>query len=682
VTSLLPSHAGLTHQSARSRRWPVKLQKLAFGGDYNPEQWPRATHLEDLRLMREARVSLATVGVFSWAALERSPGDFTFEWLDEVLDGLHRTGVLVCLATPTAAPPPWFATLHPESLPVTATGVQLGIGARESYCPSSAPYRAAAVSIARELATRYGSHPALALWHVGNEFGAHVGSCYCATSQTAFRGWLQRRYRDLDALNAVWGTALWGQRYADWDEITAPREAPMPVNPAQQLDYRRFSSDEHLACYIGERDALREITPDLPVTTNFMVTNCDNIDYWTWAPEVDVVSNDHYLRAERESNHIDLALAADLSRSLGDGAPWLLMEHSTSAVNWQPRNIAKSPGELRRNSLAHVARGADGAMFFQWRASRFGAEKFHSAMVPQSGTRGRVWKEIVQLGTDVERLAEVRGSRVHSEVAVVWDWESAWALDLELRPSVDVDFRERVDAFYEALWRQHRTVDLVAPTSDLSGYAMVVVPSLYLTTKAAADNLASYVAAGGTLLVSFFSGIVDEHDTVPDGAYPGGLRDLLGLWIDEFHPLAKGQQVQVTGGLVGDVWSETVVLSGAETIRRYVDGPDAGGSALTRHRHGLGTAWYLSTRLDPTQLADVLRQVSAGTRLSPSPDAPENLEIVRRVGGDGTTYLFLINHDTVPVDFAAAGTDLLTGTVHDGMVRIEEGGAVVLRESS
>jgi beta-galactosidase len=680
VTSLLPSHSDLAHHQPL-RSWPPKLHRLAFGGDYNPEQWPRETRVEDMALMREANVTLATVGVFAWAELEHAPGDFDFGWLDEVMDELHDAGVLVCLATPTASPPPWFSRLHPETLPVTADGVQLGIGARESYCPSSPTYRAAAASIARELATRYGSHPALALWHVGNEFGAHIESCYCQTSETSFRDWLRERYAGVNELNEAWGTSFWGQRYHDWDEVTVPRVAPMPVNPAQQLDFRRFSSDEHLACYVSERDALRDITPDVPITTNFMVTNCPNLNYWSWAAEVDLVANDHYLRGESEHNHIDLALAADLTRSLADGSPWLLMEHSTSAVNWQPRNIAKSPGQLRRNSLAHLARGADGAMFFQWRASRVGAEKFHSAMVPQSATMGRVWKEIVALGHDLGRLSEVRGSRVHSEIAIVWDWESAWALDLEFRPSVDVNCRERTDAFYEALWRQHRTVDLVAPTGDLSGYSLVVVPSLYLTTQTAADNLRTYVENGGTLLVSFFSGIVDEHDTVHDGPYPGALRELLGLWIDEFHPLAKGQEVKVTGGLVGDVWSETVVLDGAETIRRYVDGPDAGGAAVTRHRFGLGTAWYLSTRLDARQLADIVRQVSAETRLTDPLEAPDDLEIVRRVSGGGTTYLFLINHNESAVEFCASGTDLLTGIDHRGVVHVPEGGAVVLRES-
>ena len=298
----------------------------------------------------------------------------------------------------------------------------------------------------------------------------------------------------------------------------------MPVNPAQQLDWKRFSADQHLECFRAERDLLRAATPDVPITTNFMATNCPNIDYWRWAGEVDVVSNDHYLTAEEPDNQIGLAMSADLTRSLAGGQPWILMEHSTSAVNWQPRNIAKRPGEMRRNSLAHVARGADGVLFFQWRASRSGAEKFHSAMLPHAGTLTRKWQEVAELGADIAALAPVQGSTVSADVAIVWDWESSWALELEYRPSVDVRFLEQMSSYYGALWRSGVTVDFVSPDADLSPYKLVVLPTLYLAAARTGESLARYVEAGGQLLVSFFSGIVDEHDAVHPGAYPGVLR--------------------------------------------------------------------------------------------------------------------------------------------------------------
>jgi beta-galactosidase len=446
----------------------------------------------------------------------------------------------------------------------------------------------------------------------------------------------------------------------------------MPVNPSQQLDFMRFSNAEYLECFRLERDTLRELTPHVPVTTNFMATTCKHIDYWSWAREVDLVSNNHYLIAEDPDNHIHLSMTADLTRALAGGEPWLLLEHSTGAVNWQPRNVAKGPGEMRRNSLAHVARGSDGAMFFQWRASRFGAEKFHSAMLPHAGPDSRLWREVVALGADVAALAEVRGSRVRGDVAIVWDWESWWALELEFRPSRDLGYLERVRAYYSALWRAKATVDFVAPGGDLDGYRLVVVPSLYLMSAEVAANLAAYVEQGGRLLVSFFSGVVDEHDAIPAGPHPGLLRDLLGLTVEEYHPLRADDVVTVEGDLRGDVWSERVVCGTARAELRFVDGPDAGQPALTRHDSGAGSAWYLATRLDPAALATVLALV--GVR--PESDAPAGLETVRR--GD---YLFLINHDDAPAQVVADGHDLLTGTDHDGSVEVPAGGVMVLRKA-
>jgi beta-galactosidase len=448
-------------------------------------------------------------------------------------------------------------------------------------------------------------------------------------------------------------------------------------NPAHELDFARFCSDELLACYTAERDILRQHSA-VPVTTNFMTTNCKSIDYWRWGREVDVVANDHYLTAEADRNHIDLAMSADLTRAVAGGRPWMLMEHSTGAVNWQPRNIAKRPGEMRRNSLTHVARGADAVMFFQWRASRFGAEKFHSAMLPHSGTRSRLWQEVVRLGGDLGALHEVRGSLVRADVAVLWDWESWWALELDWRPSVDLSYRERVGAFYEQLWDARLTVDFVAPAADLAGYRLVVVPSLYLMSTTAAKVLHDYVAGGGTLVVSYFSGIVDANDAVHPGGHPGALRDVLGLEVEEFLPLRQGQEVSLGDGLRGDVWAEHIRLAGARSVHDYADGPAAGGPAVTRHRLGAGTAWYVSTRLRGAALDRVLREVYPAAGVEVDDDLPRDVEVVRRKGADAD-YLFVLNHTDAEVRLAASGTELLTGRRCESELRVPAGGTAVLK---
>ncbi|MBC9713689.1 beta-galactosidase [Streptomyces sp. TRM66268-LWL] len=665
---------------------PVGLTRLAFGGDYNPEQWPESVWAEDVRLMREAGVTMVSVGIFSWALLEPAEGAYEFGWLDRVLDLLHENGIRVDLGTPTMAPPAWFYRAHPEALPVDKDGVRYEFGSRGAICHSSPAYREAIARIATALATRYAEHPALALWHVHNEYGVPVSACYCDTCAAAFRVWLRERHGSLDAVNEAWGTAFWSQRYGSFDEINPPRTAPTVGNPAQALDYKRFADAMMLDNFRTERDILHRLAPGVPVTTNFMtaLSQCDTLDYWAWGREVDLVTNDHYLITDGRRTHVNLAMAADLTRSVAGGAPWLLLEHATSGVNWQPRNPAKAPGEMARNSLSHVARGSEGAMFFQWRQSRRGAEKFHSAMLPHAGTDSRVWREVVELGADVGALAEIRGTRTVADVAVLWDWQSWWAQSLEWRPSEDHDARERADTFYEALYDQHLTVDFAHPEADLSAYPLVVVPALYLATEAAGRNLRSYVEGGGTLVVSYFSGIVDEHDGVHPGPYPGVLRDVLGLTVEEHSPLLKDQKVKLTGPagaeLTGDVWTEFVVERGAEAVWSHTDGLAAGRPAVTRHRLGEGTAWYVSTRLDATALAEILAPACADAGIEPRAELPRDVEVVRRSGPAGE-YLFAINHTgaDVKIPLPDSGTELLTVDRAAGRLTVPAGAVRVVR---
>jgi beta-galactosidase len=664
--------------------WPA-ISGIAYGGDYTPEQWPRQTWHEDVALMREAGVNLVSVGIFSWALLETSEGVFDFSWLDDLLDLLHENGISVDLGTPTASPPAWFFANHPDARVLTRDGVVMGFGARGMASHSSPAYREAIVRFASELAARYADHPAVVLWHVHNEYGVPVGEDYSEQSVRAFRVWLQDRYGTLDELNRAWGTTFWGQRYGEWDHIGAPAAAPSVVNPSQRLDFARFTDHQLRECFIAERDAIRAHASQ-PITTNFMANQSWTTDMWAWAREVDIVSDDHYLWAADPEGEIGLAIAADLSRSVGGGKPWILMEHSTSAVNWQPRNIAKRPGEMARNSLTHVARGADAILFFQWRASRFGAEKFHSAMIPHAGTGSRVWREVTELGAALGRLDEIRGSRVVADVAILWDFESFWAQDLEWRPSEDVTHAAQVRAFYERLWRDGITVDFALPGQDLSAYKLVVAPAQYMLTTADAANLNDYVAHGGTLLVSFFSAIVDENDAVHAGGFGAPLAPALGIRIEEFLPLREGSTCDVAWAgddsvvLTADVWAEDVLVEGAEIVGTYIDGPGAGKAAITRNRHGDGHGWYVSTRLDAAGLATLASAVYRDAGVAPS-SAPEGVEVVTRRGPEAD-YLVIVNHRDDAVAIAAAGVELLGGTEVTGEITIAPGAVAVVRTSS
>lgn len=559
----------------------TRVPGLLYGGDYNPEQWPEEVWAEDVVLMRQAGVNLVTVGVFAWGRIQPGPERWEFDWLDRLLELLHGHGVAVDLATATASPPAWLVRAHPEVLPVTADGVRLEFGSRQHYCPSSPVYRAAAVRLARALAQRYAGHPALALWHVHNEYGDHVTECFCAESAADFRRWLARRYGSVERLNQAWGTAAWSQQYGELAEVEPPRRAPGPVNPTQQLDWRRFCSDALLACHRAERAVLTELSPGVPVTTNFMSMS-KPLDYWRWAEEEDLVSDDAYPDPADPQTQVRAALNYDLMRSLKGGAPWLLLEQAPSAVSWRAVNLPKTPAQRRLWALQAVARGSDGVLSFQWRASRAGTEKFHSAMLPHRGTDSRGWRETVRFGAELARLGSVAGGRSRAETAIVLDWESWWALELDEHPSARMRWSTLLLPWYTALHRRAVAVDFVRPGTELGGYRAVLAPNLYLLRPETAQWLSEFTAQGGQLMCGPFSGVVDGHDQVHPGGAPGPLRELLGVVVDECWPLADGATVPVElrdgdGTLAATLWSEWLECEAAVPVARYAEGPWPGG---------------------------------------------------------------------------------------------------------
>jgi beta-galactosidase len=656
---------------------------LGFGGDYNPEQWDRSVWREDIELMHEAGVNLVSLGIFSWALLEPAEGVYDFGWLDEILDLLHDGGIRVDLANASASPPPWFSHKYPQSLPVTADGVRLSYGSRQAFCGSSPDYRRAAAALTTQIAQRYAKHPAVVMWHVHNEYGCHNQPCFCDVSAAAFRGWLERKYTDIDALNAAWGTAFWSQHYYHFDEILPPRTSGTFVNPTQQLDFARFSSDELLECFEAEATILRAHS-DHPVTTNFMGFSMGlhrPIDYWRWAQRMDVISNDHYLIAADPRNFQELAMTADLTRGWADGAPWLLMEHSSSAVNWQPRNIAKAPGELLRNSLQHIARGADGALFFQWRAAAAGAEKFHSALLPHAGTDTKVWREAVELGRVLTSIAEVAGSRVaDARIAIIHDTDARWASELDAHPSVDLDCLAQTRRWHDALYRAGVTTDFRRSTDDLSGYRLVIVPMQYLITDAGAGNIADFVRAGGTAVVTYFSGIVDENDHIRLGGYPGAFAELLGVRIEEFFPLRDAESEQLNAFGSGTLFSALGRSVGASVLAHYTTGPVAGSPAVTRNAFGGGAAYYVGTNLETHGLDELLEGILEEAELVAVVDAGPDVEVVRRSDGE-RSWLFVINHSAAEARLTVAGVELISGETVAGTLRVPAGRVAVVREN-
>ncbi|MEV1178660.1 beta-galactosidase [Nonomuraea sp. NPDC049784] len=662
-----------------------RLGGFAFGGDYNPEQWDPAVWREDVRLMREAGVNVVSLGVFAWASLEPEPGKYEFAWMDEIMDLLHENGISVNLATPTAAPPVWLTQLHPEVFPIMADGERFGFGNRLHYDPSSPIYREYAANITTKLAERYSFHPALAMWHISNEYGP---TAHNEAASVNFRRWLQRRYGDLETLNEAWTTRFWSQHYTDWDQIEVPHIPRTWMNPARRLDFKRFSSDALLECYIAERDIVRSFRDDIPVLTNFM-RFFKHADYWKWAPEEDAVALDIYPNPADADSHVSAAFQFDLFRSLKGGQPWLLMEQAASAVSQWSLNIVKEPGRMRLGSLQAVSRAADSVMYFQWRASRGGQERFHSAMLPHSGPDSRTFREVVDLGREMKLLAPAAGTTSRAEVAILFDWDGWWGLEETAGlPRQDFSYADTVMRHYWPLWSQHFPVDVVSSGSSLEGYKVLVVPNAYLIDDEGVRRITEFARDGGTVIMSFFSGVVDDCNRVRPDGYPGAFRQLIGAKIDEYWPARPHEvfSVEFADGrrATSTWWRDDIHLETGTALATYGDGLLAGRAAVVENRFGAGRVVYFATLLEQAAFdSELVAAVEAAGVRTPFPGVPAHVECAVR-GDAEHEYVFLLNHsgeESASVPFEGEGTDLLTGERVSGPVDLAPLGAVVIQRA-
>ncbi len=611
---------------------------MYYGGDYNPEQWPEEVWEDDIRLMKEARVNLVSLGIFSWARIQPREGEFDFAWMDRILDMLHAAGIGVNLATATASLPPWATLAYPDILPMDENGALYWHGSRQAHSPTSPDYRRLAATLVTAIAERYAEHRAVRMWYVDNELGCHMSADFSDNAARAFRIWLQRRYGSIDALNDAWGTMFWSQRYGSFDEVIPPRKAPYSRNPAGMLDFRRFTSDAWLDLFIMQKEILVAAGARQPITTNLMGF-FEAADYHTWAPHLDLIGDDCYPDPNDPAAWKTGAFTRDLIRSLKPDVPWVLMEQATNALSWRPSNAPKAPGQMAALSMQAVARGADGIMFFQWRQSRSGAEKFHSAMVPQAGTDTRVWRDVVKLGRDLEALPAL--GRVQARVALVYDWENRWAHGLPDHP-VTVNYLATVHAWHSALLAEGITVDVIDAEADLSGYDTVFAPLLYLLTDRAASRLNGFVSRGGTLVTGPFSDVVDHNDRFREGGFTTQLGGALGVSVTEFGALAleaPGQtsaEVEgVLGSFTGTHFAEEITLHGAEALGTFSSGRTAGQPAVTVNTSAGGRAVYVATIPDETGMRALVRYALQLSGPSPKLDT----ETIRR--GD---HEFLIDH--------------------------------------
>ena len=645
--------------------------RILYGGDYNPNQWPREVWNEDMRLFKKAGINSATINVFSWAKLQPNEETYDFSELDDVIDMLGKENLDIVLATSTAAMPAWLAKKYPEVTRVDFEGRRHKFGQRHNHCPNSPVWRRYARQLASELAKRYGKNPHVTCWHINNEYNT---GCYCENCEKAFRVWLRKKYGSLEALNAAWNTEFWGHTFYDWDEIVAPNSLADGMGfgwtrktafAGISLDYDRFLSDSLLENYKMERDAIREHDPDTPITTNLMGTY-KGLDYFKWAKEMDIVSWDNY--PAYNTPWSETAMRHDLMRGLKN-QPFMLMEQTPSQQNWQAYNSLKRPGQMRAQSYQTIAHGADTIQFFQLRRSKGACEKFHGAVISHSGSEEtRVFQECSQLGAELAALgSQLLGADNPAQVGILFDWDNYWALEYTSGPSVDLKYCNQIHQYYRYFYDRHIPVDMVPMDGDFSRYKAIVAPVLYMVKEGVAEALTAFVEAGGTLITGFMSGIVDQSDNVHLGGYPGPLRKLCGVWAEEIDALAPEQSntlkfmdgSQSKCGLLCDI----LHLEGAQALAVYGEDFYAGAPAVTKNAYGKGTVYYVGTQPEAQGLDKILDSLTGQGEIHPLIPDRTQLEVTRRVK-DGTEFWFILNltgkPQPLPESFAGE-TDMLTG---------------------
>lgn len=666
-----------------------KFPHILHGGDYNPDQWRAAKEiwLEDMRLAGLAHINSLTVGIFSWAALEPEEGRFDFSWLDEVMDLLAKNGIAAVLATPSGARPAWMSFKYPEVLRVNEDRRRILHGGRHNHCYTSPVYRDKVRKINTALAERYKNHPALAVWHLSNEYG---GECHCELCQEAFRNWLKLRYGSLDELNSAWWTAFWSHTYTGWSQIESPSQIGETSVHGLVLDWKRFVTEQTLDFMKAEMEPLKRLTPDVPCTTNMMGLY-DGLNYYRLSEALDIASWDNYPTWRSDEGDSDIALLTsmvhDMNRRLKDGRPFMLMESSPSTTNWQPVGKLRRPGLHELQSLQAIAHGSDTVQYFQFRKSRGSAEKFHGAVVDHVGTEHtRVFREVAGTGRTLEKLDSVVGTAKPSDVAIIYDVENRWALDMCQGFKSKKNYVETLKEHYAPFWKAGISVDIIDSTKELSDYKLVIAPMLYMLRPGIAEKIETFVKNGGTFAATYMTGYVDEHDLCFLGGFPGPLGHVLGIWCEEIDGLFEEERrsVEWNGAKYqARDFCEIVHPKGAQTIATYCEDFYAGSPAATVNRFGKGEAYFIAARLDEQFQEDffgmLVRKLGIGGAVKGVLPAGCTAQV--RTDGENN-YVFVMNFtpDRKSVDIGIGGKSLVSGADVSGTIELPPWGCDVYTE--
>ena len=660
--------------------------RILYGGDYNPNQWPKEIWDQDMVYFRDAHINSATINVFSWAKIQPAEDTYYFDELDEIVEMLSKENYDIVLATSTGAMPAWLYKKYPEVARTDYFGRHHKFGLRHNHCPNSLVFQKYAKALVEKLAERYAHNPHVTFWHISNEYG---GECYCENCEKAFRVWLKNKYGTIEVVNKAWNMEFWGHTVYDWDEIVLPNALGDGMENGTDtafaglsVDYRRFMSDSMLENYKMERDVVRRYNPDTIITTNLMGTY-KFLDYFKWAKEMDIVSWDNYPSYNTPWSFT--AMSHDLMRGLKD-APFMLLEQTPSQQNWQPYNSLKEPGQMRAQSIQTMAHGADTVQFFQLRRSVGGCEKFHGAVIGHVGHNNtRVFREVKQLGEELERLGtSTLGSVNQADVGIIFDWDNYWALDYTSGPTEDLKYVDQIHHYYKFFYDNNIGVNMIPVDADFRKYKIVVAPVLYMVKEGMKEALTKFVENGGILITTFMSGLVNESDNVHLGGYPGPLRELAGVWVEEIDALAPEQTntITFTDGtrMTCNLLCDLMHLEGAQLLASYDENFYAGMPAITKNTFGKGCTYYIGTNMGQEGIDKVLKMATQQAGVHPVVKEPTALEVVcRKTAGSTHYYIFNFKETEIVIPDQFVGyTDLLTGKKVESGMRMKHYDALIL----
>lgn len=662
---------------------------LVYGGDYNPDQWITTPEIwdEDMRLMKLAHINSATVGIFSWALLEPQEGVYNFGWLDEIMDKCASNGIDVILATPSGARPAWLAQKYPEVLRVEESGIRNEYGVRHNHCLTSPVYREKVRAINTVLAKRYAGHPALKMWHISNEYS---GECHCEKCRQAFIDWLKQYYdNDLEKLNFEWWSGFWAHNITDWNQISTPKYRGENHVTSLKLSWQRFVSDSHISFYENEIAPLREFTPDVPITTNFMGMY-DGIDYSEFAKHVDITSWDNYPfweNSDPENTALRTAFVHDIYRCFDGGKPFFMMESTPSNTNWHPVNKLPRSERSEQTSLQAVAYGSDSVQYFQWRKGRNGHEKYHGAVVDHVGTENtRVFRSVAHTGAVLEKLSGVTGCKSDAKVAVIYDWENKWAVRHYCGyNNQHRDYNDECIKWYKPFYDRGITCDVISSADDFSKYDLIIAPYLYMIKETVEDKICSYVENGGNFVSTYLFGVVNKNDMVFMGGLPGGkLRKVFGVWAEETDAVPEHIQEKATFGKNEyrvDYICDVIHTEGAEVLGEYKTDFYAGEPSVTVNRYGKGCAYYVAFRNDGSLADDFCEMLINKHGLEKCTPVQFERGLAVRKRGD-YTFVFNFSGNSRKAVLDKYYENVCTGQSISGTVTVDECGYIILKEKN